>query len=411
LKNLLLYRFITRHWAGGFSVAVSYWLIGFAVTCTSLGAGLSAKYLIRGIPYDPVIIFAVSTSTWLAMLSLLIWHLVGTWRSATRANTRRRVVSWANLAKVMLVLGAVQFARVAAAVAVPQTIAIANIAFNGDSDVPDYHLTLSEADSEITVDGGVKYGLARDLEKLLQTAPAVRVINFNSIGGRVGEAYKLFQIISERHLDTVTNNHCLSACTVAFAGGTERWVGPYARLGFHSAQFVAVTSAQIQQSETRIIEAAVLKNHTPRQFYTRVQAVSPSDMWYPTRQELLDSHIITQPVSRAPSTLRIINASLRQAMQKLNATLPKHVDEITTLVASRVAGSDFTYVYELSPGSLPAAHIPAFSRQMSAQVTKAACGIAAMKTDIESGVTYSYEYFMKGNAAPFSRYDVSVCPH
>lgn len=407
---MLIDRFILRHWRGEYSLAVAYWLIGAFVSVISVGIALFTKNLALDIPYDPVVIFALSVATWCALAMLLVWHLIGTWRSATWSNPQRRLFTWANLAKLMLILGALQFGRTIARIAIPQTMAIYDIAFNGDRDIPDYRLALAENGTEIAIQGGLKYGLARDLAALLAKSPAVRVISFQSPGGRIGEAEKLFHLIADHGLATVTNSYCLSACTLAFAGGADRWLGANAKLGYHAGHFVAATQAQLRDAESRIVDAAMARNGTPPAFYAKVDAVSPEKMWYPTRDELLANHLITERLSRAPSSLHAITASLLKASRKLNAGLPRRIDKFTTLVSSRVAGSDFTYHYEIDMAPGTRLDREKFSRLIAARLTASVCGNPALAADIANGVTYSYEYTEGAQTPPIYRLDLSSCP-
>lgn len=408
---MLIDRFILRHWRGEFSLAVAYWAIGLFVSLISLGIALFTRQLARDIPYDPVVIFGLTSFTWLALLALLVWHLVGTWRSASWSNPRRRVFCWANLAKLMLVLGALHFGRSLARIAVPQLGAIYDIAFNGDSGIPGYTLATTEGGTEITVDGGLKYGLGRDLAALLARHPGVKVIDFRSPGGRIGEAETLFHLIADRGLDTVTNSYCLSACTLAFAAGTHRWLGANARLGYHAGHFVGASLAQVRESERRVIELAMARNGTPAAFYDKVDTIAPDKMWYPDRDRLLADHLITERLSPAASSRHAVTAALRAASSRLNATLPRRIDRFTRLTSSRVAGNDFTYHYEINMDPGARLDREKFSRLVAARVTASVCGNPAMRADIGNGVVYSYEYVEGTDPTPIYRLDLRACPN
>ena len=82
-----------------------------------------------------------------------------------------------------------------------------------------------QSGKELKISGGIKYGLTAEASKLLSSAPEIKIIDFESSGGRISEATKLYELIVSHNLNTVANAVCLSACTIAFAGGTERWVG------------------------------------------------------------------------------------------------------------------------------------------------------------------------------------------
>ena len=99
--------------------------------------------------------------------------------------------------------------------------------------------------AEAEIAGGFKYGLTNDFQKLLSTSGKLRVVHLDSIGGRVGEAIALNEVIRANGLDTYVSSKCMSACTIAFAGGTRRILRKGAVLGFHAASFPGMTKEGI----------------------------------------------------------------------------------------------------------------------------------------------------------------------
>jgi hypothetical protein len=78
---------------------------------------------------------------------------------------------------------------------------------------------------------------------------------------------------------------------------------------------------------------------------------------------------------------------LAQEVNNDNASLPKKVDDITTLKAERVNGLQVTYVYELN-GEL--------SDSAQASLTNRVCNVPGMRDAMAKGVTYRYEYWNAG---------------
>lgn len=179
-------------------------------------------------------------------LIVLVWQVVGTWRSATRHAAHRvaanRGTCWATAIKIMLVLGMmrtiVEFSQAGAL----QIAEMFDMAFRGDPSMPAYSLRVMRNGTEIEVTGGFKFGLTADFERVVSASPRIRVIYLTSIGGRIGEAAKLSDAIKKRGLVTYVATHCESACTLAFASGRERWVHQSGKLGFHGLAFPGMTS-------------------------------------------------------------------------------------------------------------------------------------------------------------------------
>ena len=77
---------------------------------------------------------------------------------------------WGSLVKLIMINGTIGSIWAVAVEAVPQIYESYNIAFNGDPDVPDYTLRISNDGTEIEITGGFKYGLSKDFEQLLKAA-------------------------------------------------------------------------------------------------------------------------------------------------------------------------------------------------------------------------------------------------
>ena len=95
--------------------------------------------------------------------------------------------------------------------------------------------------------------------RILAASPQIHVVHLNSFGGRIGEAEKLYNTIRENNLITYVSANCMSACTVAFAGGTERWLYQNAQLGFHAPTFPGMSELELKeaaQSQRIIFNAA-----------------------------------------------------------------------------------------------------------------------------------------------------------
>src|SRR5262249_57665242 len=105
-------------------------------------------------------------------------------------------------------------------------------AFKNDPCIPDYTIRVMRNGSELEIAGGFKYGLANDVEKVMQASPGVNVVHLNSIGGRVGEARRLARLIRAKGLTTYTSRQCLSACPIPLATPRESSIRAPAHLRF-----------------------------------------------------------------------------------------------------------------------------------------------------------------------------------
>jgi hypothetical protein len=258
--------FIGRHWRGGYSLAVAYWLFGLLVGLASGLVGAGMEWLANGIEYNPLHILLAAMLGWAVLILLSGWHLVGVWRSANRWRASGRAGFWGWAARLVTVAGFTQFAVVMGQVALPQFVALADIVVNGDSTIPDYTITVTDGGSDVEITGGFKYGLADALRRVLDAAPGVRVLALQSPGGRIGEARAVYRLIVDRRLNTVTNTYCMSACTYAFLGGSRRWLGVGARLGFHAGHFVGMSQAVVARQQRGFFAEVTARDGVPPAF-------------------------------------------------------------------------------------------------------------------------------------------------
>ncbi len=282
--------FLSHFWSGRLSLPLSFWVVGIVgnmVAVFLFGATLS---VLLKLDYDPVLLFSYLCGAWFFACLWGTFQAVGTWRSATRDRAERVAIGkssiWPVMAQVVVVCGTVGLAAQLVRTGAPQAIEIWQIAFEGDPGIPDYTLRLMRDGTELEINGGIKFGLATEVEKVIRDSPGLRVLHLNSIGGRLGAAEKLAKVIRGRGLVTYTSSECSSACTIAFAAGRERYLKVGAKLGYHAG----VLAGAPLQAEMR---HALIQAGLPPSFADRAVSFSSQQMWYPTVSELEAAKAIT----------------------------------------------------------------------------------------------------------------------
>ena len=282
--------YLRRHWRGDLSLARSYWING-ALLSIALGIVIVVVASITNAEYAPGRTLAVVAAIWIVTVVVLIWQFVGTWRSASRHRSRGGRRLWAITAKVFLVFGVLQFLGQFLSAGLPQLTEHVRI-LAGDKRMGPHALHVLRDGTELEFVGAITFGLTDEIRATLDANPNIRVIHLNSIGGRIGEARKLRELIRERGLFTYTPVDCVSACTIAFIGGRQRYIGPRARLGFHQASFPGVAqaflAAQNDADRQALVDAGVDED-----FAKRAYATPPQSIWFPTNQELIAAWVIT----------------------------------------------------------------------------------------------------------------------
>jgi len=289
--------FVARNWRGEFPLWIAYWGFGFFGTIALwTGFWFFSEIYSKFVVYHPLSLFGWFAAVWTLTAVVTVWQLVGIWRSAGRSITDRRRAGkrafWAWTARVMVAIGALRFLGLLSTVAAPQLTEGVRMAFLNDPEMPDYTLRLMNEETEIEVIGGIKYGLDRDLRQMLEAAPRVRVIHLDSVGGRQGEAAKLYRTIRDRGLATYVTNECLSACGNVFIGGRERWVSRSGKLGFHRGTFPGFDD-DLADEEAVFDEIQIRESGISREFVRLAAKVANKDMWYPKTEELLRYKVVT----------------------------------------------------------------------------------------------------------------------
>jgi hypothetical protein len=97
-------------------------------------------------------------------------------------------------------------------------------------------------------------------------------------------------LIRDRGLTTYVSSICLSACTMAFAGGKERYLLKGATLGFHRGAFPGS-----KEREWDSIQAAVFTEAGFDGNFIKTALSTPhKDMWRPSEDVLMKARVVTR---------------------------------------------------------------------------------------------------------------------
>jgi hypothetical protein len=345
--------FIARNWRGELPLPVSYWVFGFLGNLfVGLVAVLVGGVLTESRDYEPRAIFASFALIWLCVLVVAVWQLVGVWRSAKRYRHEHlrlgKQAFWGGAAQFAVVLGFLRLFAEFGNTGLPQITELYRMAFMDDPDMPSYSLRIMRNGTETEITGGFKYGLTDDFIRILRASPQIRVVHLNSVGGRVGEAEKLYKLIRDRGLVTFVSKECHSACTIAFAGGRERWLRDGAVLGFHGPAFPGMSDLDLAEA-IRDQKYLFLEAGFESGFISRALATPNNDMWMPSSSELLRANVITAVSDGSDFAASGYGAEVtRESMaEKLTAALP-----VLSAMKDRLPGEHAKFISEFFDGYL-----------------------------------------------------------
>ena len=287
--------YLVRHWRGELSLPVSYWLNG---TVSGVAVGL----VIGGMAYlinwqgdaEPVVWLSTLIASWILAALLTIWQAVGVWRAAIRYRQSSKDF-WGGVAQMLTVAGLLVFPYDFATVGVPQLAGIYEIV-SGDAHVGPHEFHVLANGQTLEFSGGITFGVTQELERFLDAMAGVRTVRLNSNGGRILEAQRMSDLISSRNLATFVARDCLSACTIVFLGGKERFMLPTARLGFHQPAFRGMTASDRHAAIATERQRLQQRFGLSAAFAARANSAPPGGMWYPDKDELMRERVVTRLV-------------------------------------------------------------------------------------------------------------------
>jgi len=289
--------FVAMNWRGEFSIAMTYWIFGFLA---NLLAWLVAVIVVAAFRaedgYEPRSIFFSTFFVWVGILAISMWQTVGVWRSANRHIEQRALLNkkspWARLAKLAVVLGVLRLVGTFLTTGWPQLLEMGRMSFLDDPDIPSYSIRVMRNGTEAEIAGGFKYGLTDDFSKILDASRQIKVVHLDSLGGRIGEAEKLNRLIRGKTLDTYVSANCMSACTIAFAGGAHRVIRKGAILGFHAPSFPRMSQNDLAE-EIKDQKEIFLAAGFDKKFVDQALSTPSTELWKPTAGVLLQAKVIT----------------------------------------------------------------------------------------------------------------------
>jgi GYF domain 2 len=360
------YNVVRRHWRGELPLWVSYWVFGFIGNLVvGLLAILIAAIFHVGSGFYPPAIFATIIVTWTSTALVMTWQLVGVWRSAAAYRAARRNrgkgSGWAAVAQLAVVLGVLRVIWSFVDAGAPQIAESWRMAFAGDPRIPAYAIRVMRDGTEAEIIGGLKYGLTDEFTKILDASRRVRLVHLDSIGGRLGEGEKLFHLIRDRGLSTYVASKCMSACTLAFAGGRQRFLRKGASLGFHRGAFPG-----LKERDFDVVQADVFRRAGFDESFIRRALTTPhSDIWEPSADVLVAAKVVTTVTDGANFAVSGLGrdfdrtnfatglADASPVFRAMRTRFPKKYDQIVDqLAGDLVTGRTFTETVNAGRSSL-----------------------------------------------------------
>lgn len=282
--------YLITHWQGRQPLWRAFWINGVALRVVIHLALLS---LAHAAPLSVVLVGAIVV----ADLAVLVWQGVGYFRTAERNQH--------GLGTVLPLWGGMCALIVGVFVVISQwwALALISVPYAPGEPYAEMRTRLYAAQYDVRAEGGqfrfegeIAIGSTERLRELIETHPEIRRIDLDSPGGHIFEARGLARLVKDHGLATQVTRDCSSACTLVFVAGASRHLSDGARLGFHSYALIDAKwhpgfDISAEQARDRAFFRA---QNVSEGFVTQIYDTPPSEVWFPTREELFAAGILTQ---------------------------------------------------------------------------------------------------------------------
>jgi ATP-dependent Clp protease adapter protein ClpS len=277
--------FIRGHWRGERSFAASFWIVGVLGTAV-LACGYAVLLAKAMLHLQPDAAIKISLAALLLIAAIFSWQWSGIWRAARRYKTspwRTCLATSAQLAMAAVALGSIGMG----ARAFPH-VRDFNQLYSQSELVPNYSVALEGRDT-VVFTGGLRFGAAGALNRVLETHPDVRIVRLDSPGGLAAEGALMRGVLAEHGLIAHVRGTCASACAAAFLGGSRRYVSEGGRLVFHRSRHGLRDDAPESSYSARFLMG---RSGIEQSFIDRVASTPATSGWTPTHAELLAAGVV-----------------------------------------------------------------------------------------------------------------------
>ncbi len=279
-----------KHLNGDYSLARSYWL-----HTVLLGWGLAAlgRYTIGQIGERQTMSYVSLAIIAFQPIALLVWmwSTAGTAMSAIKTFFSGGSRFWSIV--TIAVLASTTFGMALQVAGMGPFLREHWEVVQGKQPTAGFSVRLKDGGRVIEFKGGVNEGAARALDKAIADAPKVSTIVLNSPGGWIKEGERMAQVIRRYQVHTHVDEECFSSCTLVFLAGLDRTASARAAVGFHRGRAIGENSRrhspQSQEEADIYLRAGLQKD-----FVQKILATPHSDIWVPTRRELLQAKVLTR---------------------------------------------------------------------------------------------------------------------
>ncbi len=291
-KRKMLKGYILNHWNGEQNLAKAFWLnvICFFIIIQFIIAEIH-NTLPTDANYQDIIQYVMLIiPTLIGSLIVLIWQVVGIWKS-TKNRSRRFFDKRLNplIKGTLVILIIFHVTQIFLHYSPTKQYLLMALKIDNISKQKNKFKVIADT---VYFSGSINFETAKALKKILNQNPSIKNIELSSSGGYINSAHNLVQVITKHNLNTKVSSSCHSACTIAFLGGKGRFITPKANMGFHHPFMPGIPQYITLKANYKLWNLMKQKG-IPQNFITKIFEIGPQNLWFPSKKELLKSGYAT----------------------------------------------------------------------------------------------------------------------
>jgi hypothetical protein len=293
--------FLKSHWLGKLPLGTTLWINLVALLIVISYAEL---FLLSKLAANPTQLIGLTlVSLFFTRLVIFPWQLIGLLRAIEFDYIEHK-----NMIKTRSLQGfavlAILFTLVYCLEVIQGTLYYLKQveSYSRPGDRVEYQLKVSEDQQQLVIRGDLDIGITTAVRSTLATYPRIQSVIMHSRGGHIYEGRGLARIFIEYEIDTYVFDECSSACTTAFIGGKQRYIGTQGKLGFHQYSVATSKTSQFvnfynlrkeQQRDLALFRARGID----QAFLDRVFDQPASRIWFPDHTTLRAAKVIDDVVA------------------------------------------------------------------------------------------------------------------
>jgi hypothetical protein len=294
--------YLMAHWLGKIPLAITLWVnlvtLLIVISCAEL-------FLLSRFAADPTQLISLTLfSLFLTRLVIYPWQLIGLLRAIEFDYLERK-----NIMKTRALQGfallTILFTLVYCLEVIQGTLHYLEQveSYSRPGEKVAYQLDVSEDQQHLIIRGDLDIGITTAVRSTIEAHPQIRSVVLQSRGGHIYEGRGLAKLFTEHDIDTYVYEECSSACTTAFIGGKQRYIGTQGKLGFHQYRVVTTKTSQFvhfynlraeQQRDLAVFKARGID----QAFLNRVFDQPANRIWFPDHSTLLGAQIVHDVIIR-----------------------------------------------------------------------------------------------------------------